>query len=706
MLRHRPLATAVVSILALACVLAVPVLADTISVSDQQIVLRSAPADEAPANGVLLPGGQFTVVGQQGDWVAVQVGTIRGWLPSSLLSTVTTGPVARRLTVNTAVLNARLGPGTEHAILSTVKAGEQYDIAEEKNGWFKIILRNGHFAWVSGDYVLVSTVAANQPPAVIPLPVSSEKVATVAVSAAYVRTGTNTRYEAKGLVRQSTRLPVVDVKDGWVQVVYKTNDLGWVEGSLLKLADVNRPTGEVLYSIGNGAFRIEYPSSGMVDGSVVNLRSGPGLTYPVQAQVRRDDRVIIVGQRDGWYNIVWQGKTYWIYGPLVKGVTNGTGLTIALQATGANAGLVIEGINGTATVAATGQTLIVTLPQEATAASLPVNTGPVRDIAVSGRQVVVNFTNLPNYSVESAAGRTSISFRNLVTAAAWEKRADREVVVFQGTGELWGKLDFSHGLALDLSSSSRLAGLGTENPARVAVDGSGTRIMFERRPARTVLRQGERTLTLELLEPGLAGKVILLDPGHGGMDSGAIGRSAGTYEKTINLAVALLLKGRLEAAGATVHLTRSGDYRLITDAEYLEQEYPKQGAVLDLQRRAELTTTLKPDIFLSIHCNSHPYSREGGTETYYFPDSGNGAESLTLAALVQREVTASLGTADRGVKSQQFWVIKNANTPAALVELAFLSNAAEERMLRAVENQLKAAEALYRALEAYFGGGQ
>lgn len=177
---------------------------------------------------------------------------------------------------------------------------------------------------------------------------------------------------------------------------------------------------------------------------------------------------------------------------------------------------------------------------------------------------------------------------------------------------------------------------------------------------------------------GLEGKVIVVDPGHGGKDPGAVGDD--NKEKDLALAVAKKLKAKLEAAGAKVLMTRTGD------------TYPT------LSDRVAFSKKNKADVFVSIHFNSGS-SSANGIETYYWTTYKN---EKSLATYVQKEVIDSTGLNSRGVKTGNFQVIRENNMQAILVELGFISNPDEEQIIATSEFQNDAAEGIANGLKAYF----
>lgn len=191
----------------------------------------------------------------------------------------------------------------------------------------------------------------------------------------------------------------------------------------------------------------------------------------------------------------------------------------------------------------------------------------------------------------------------------------------------------------------------------------------------------------------LAGTTIVVDPGHGGPDTGAIGAS-GTYEKNNTLPVGLFLADLLRSSGANVILTRSSDVSP-AGADYTESN--------DLQARVQIANQNKADLFVSIHNDSFSNPDAGGTTTYYSADSPVAGKSQILGTNIQQEVVKQLGLYDRKVKSANFYVVKYTSMPAVLVELGYISNPSEEKLLGSADFQKKAAEGIYRGILAYKG---
>lgn len=197
----------------------------------------------------------------------------------------------------------------------------------------------------------------------------------------------------------------------------------------------------------------------------------------------------------------------------------------------------------------------------------------------------------------------------------------------------------------------------------------------------------DQGLAVVMLPPSLAGRSVFLDPGHGGHDPGTMGRVLGLMEKDIVLDVALRLRELLEAAGATVHMSRVGD-------TFVEVNY-----------RPVLARSAGADVFLSIHANAAPSGNDaGGTETFIYTRP-NHPDNARFASAVHRHLVSAIGLTNRGIKQANFGVLRNSFIPSALVEIAFLSRSEEEALLNEAWFRQQVAQGLFNGLVAYFNEG-
>jgi len=170
----------------------------------------------------------------------------------------------------------------------------------------------------------------------------------------------------------------------------------------------------------------------------------------------------------------------------------------------------------------------------------------------------------------------------------------------------------------------------------------------------------------------------MIDPGHGGKDSGAVG-IGGLQEKNIILPISQKLARILQQNGVQVILTRDSDY------------------FVSLQGRVDLADRANADVFISIHTNSAGLQRPdvSGLETYYY-DSG-----LSLARIVHSNILRSVNVRDRGVRRARFYVLRKSSMPSILVEAGYMTGREDIAKLRNPQYQDQMAEAIARGILQY-----
>ena len=174
---------------------------------------------------------------------------------------------------------------------------------------------------------------------------------------------------------------------------------------------------------------------------------------------------------------------------------------------------------------------------------------------------------------------------------------------------------------------------------------------------------------------------VVIDPGHGGQDPGAIG-IGGLRETDVVLDVSKLVKKLLSDKGVKVRLTRNNEVDL------------------DLSPRVSLANATDPDIFVSIHANASRGKRRdiNGLETFYY----SGWKGRLLAKKIQKQILkVSPGSPDRGVRQGRFFVIKNTRMPAVLVEIGFLTGRLDARRLEKSIHRKRLAYAITKGILEY-----
>ena len=195
----------------------------------------------------------------------------------------------------------------------------------------------------------------------------------------------------------------------------------------------------------------------------------------------------------------------------------------------------------------------------------------------------------------------------------------------------------------------------------------------------------------------LSGKVIVLDAGHGGPDGGA-SSSNGVVEKEVTLPISMYLRDFLQQAGAVVVLTRDGDY----DLAQPDTKGWSRRKTEDLKKRVQLVNEQGADMLVSIHLNAIPAKQWTGAQTFYAPRI---KESGQLATLIQEEIKRVLKNTERAAKkTDDIYILRMLERPAVLVEVGFLSNDEEAKLMNTSQYQKQMANAIYQGILRYSSG--
>ena len=217
---------------------------------------------------------------------------------------------AQTLTVTTSVLNVRTGAGTNYSIMSKVYEGDTLEVIGSSNGWYNVKLSSGKTGWVSGDYVSVSGSSSDTSTTI--------KTGIVNTSVLNVRSGASTSYSIIGKVYSGNTVEIIGSSNGWYNIKLSGGKTGWVSGDYVNVGGSSNDTNTTI-------------KTGIVNTSVLNVRSGASTSYSIIGKVYSGNTVEIVGSSNGWYNIkLSSGKTGWVSGDYVNvgGSSNDTSTTI------------------------------------------------------------------------------------------------------------------------------------------------------------------------------------------------------------------------------------------------------------------------------------------------------------------------------------------------------------------------------------------
>ncbi|NLL51441.1 MAG: SH3 domain-containing protein [Peptococcaceae bacterium] len=418
-----------------------------------------------------------------------------------------------------------------------------------------------------------------------------------------------------------------------------------------------------VYSLMRQHMKVE-PAAKIISGrgiitasGALNLRDIPSTSGKVLLAVPQGATVEITAQQGQWYQTTYQNKTGWIFGDYVK-------ITQEFKQGEVKASI---GLNLRQSPSLTAQ-ILMTLP---TGAKIP----------ITGQQ-----NGWYKTIYQGTTGWISAEYVTVcdphTEAPAIDLTPNGKVYILGGPGVI---SETTQQIVEGKTSSQYKDNLKAFPPLPTSLDDPDSEYLYD--PASEVLLD-----PFQGISPGiLQGKKILIDPGHGGPDPGAIGKQK-TYEKFNNLAIALFLRDILTEAGATVSMTRDSDVSVA----------PVYTQTADLQARVALANSIKPDLFISIHNNAMTNRDTKGTSTFYSLENSQKNHSALLAQALQNKLVDTLNTADKGVRTANFYVLKHTKVPAALVEVAYISNPYEEARLKNPIFQKNVATAIFHGVIQYY----
>ncbi|WP_261129630.1 SH3 domain-containing protein [Bacillus sp. Marseille-Q3570] len=557
-----------------------------------------------------------------------------------------------RITVDT--LNVRSGPGLGNPIVAQVHKNKEYPILSESGDWIQI--QTGSIkGWIAGWFAKKTNKFSTDQSDNINS--SSGKWVSSNVDGLNVRSGPDTSFTVLGQIYPHEKFQTIETKGSWTKINYKSNN-GWLASWLIQ--STSHPT------------RTETPSTtdqSVVNVASLNVRNGPGTTSNVIGSVSKGDVVEILDIQNGWYKIKFNKGNGWVAGKYVTKSTEAdttSGTPSTPPSTSSAKAKVSASILNLRDKGSLNGKIIGQLKKNAEVAVLKeqndwsyIEYGKMKGWAASWYLEKNKKTTTPNKN-EDLSKEPSITLLYNGTNLRSGPSTNHTVVARGNKGDQFPVL----------SKQGDWYKIKLSNQQEAYVAGWIASLSGASLPEVAHPTVGDH----------LKGKTIVVDAGHGGHDSGAIGITYGTLEKDLNLSVAKTVSSKLQAAGAKVVMTRD-------DNQYISLPY-----------RVYLAHSNQADAFISLHFNSSIFPSAKGIHSFYYSKLKDAA----LASFLQDELVRQTGLSNRGVAYGNFQVLRTNHQPAALLELGFLSNSQEEHYLRTASYKDKAGHAIYRGLAKYF----
>ncbi|RNB90622.1 N-acetylmuramoyl-L-alanine amidase [Brevibacillus fluminis] len=491
-----------------------------------------------------------------------------------------------------------------------------------------------------------------------------------------VRTGPSLTSSVTTTLPLGTSYTVEKQQGDWLQIRLPSNQIGWVAGWLVK--ETASTTAPAKPAGSAGTVTQKPPVSGQAGTAIqlhvtVNVYAAPNASQAPIGQISEGDQVTVQSSSNGWSQIMYDGMAAWIQPGVAAQSGNPTTPDTSTNPTAPNPPASL----GTIKVNAPAVNL----------RSMPTTDSDLLTTMSLGTVLTVLGADGDWYQVQTPDGKTGWVANWLVTKP--ERTVPSTPPTHSPTAKTVTVLGSDTNIRTGPGTNTAILTRVQTGDKLTLVASSGDWYQIKLANGQigyiaswlvTTDDQPDNSTPIVVKGDELHGKIIVVDPGHGGTDSGATGTSYSTLEKTINLQVALKLRNKLEASGATVIMTRSDD------------------RALTLQQRVDVAITNKANLFVSIHHNTHPNTQTNGSIVFYYNQTTSGK----LASIVQNELVLATNYANLQSRFGDYYVLRENPVISILAEVGFLTNPQEELAVRSDSQQDAAAQGLYTGIVKYF----
>jgi N-acetylmuramoyl-L-alanine amidase len=546
------------------------------------------------------------------------------------------------VTIAENAVNVRNGPGLSYQLVKQANRGEKFTIIKEQGDWIQIQLSAAKTGWVANWVVTrtsngTTTIGSSN---------SNKSTAEANTNQLRVRSGPGTSFRIIGYLNKGQAVSVIDDNENWVKLSAGFGE-GWVAREYLDFNNKSTNTSKeenTNVSIGTGIVT-----------DTLNVRNEPSTTGKVIGKLTKGTTITIYSKGNNWIEIKYANQNAWVSADYVQfgtekqstNPTNGTTGTV----TASNLSVRSDSSLNSDIIGSITQGQKFTILEEKNN-WFKIEYKPGKIGWAAGWYFNKDKANTPQLAKDSKVtilhNGTNIRKDPTVQSNVLQRANEGESFPISSVENDWYEITLPNG------TNGYIAGwLVTTNGTGPGIDKQGA-------------------------EAYLSSKTIVIDPGHGGIDTGATG-AGGTLEKELTLRTAKLLSDKLKAAGADVFLTRSND------------------SYLPLPSRVRMASVHQSDAFISLHYDSNLDRSVRGTTGYYYH-----SYQKKLAEYVYNSTNAQTRLKSRGVRSGDFHVVRENQRQAVLMELGYISNSAEEMTLTSGQFQENAASGIYNGLARYF----
>ncbi|ADF39902.1 N-acetylmuramoyl-L-alanine amidase [Priestia megaterium] len=398
--------------------------------------------------------------------------------------------------------------------------------------------------------------------------------------------------------------------------------------------------------------------SAKVTATSLNVRATPSTSGAIVGKITKGNTVDIVDESKGWAKITYNGKEAWISSQYINKTQ----------------------INSTSTANSASKSAVINASSLNVRSSASTSASIVTNLPRNSKVTVVKESGSWS-QVKTASGQTGwVASQYLQTGSGQSSQTAQSIQITKASN-LRTQPSLSAGIIRVAKAGERFKKVNETNDwVQIQYSASQTAWVSK---GLTAAADSTTSASLPSSSAALKDKIIVVDAGHGGYDPGTSGKSS--IEKNLALTTAKLVASRLANAGANVFMTRSND------------------TFISLSGRVNVSEAKHADAFISIHYNASTSSSANGIASFYYSES----KDKELAKYIQESMAENAPSMkDMGVRFGDYYVTRENNQRAVLLELGFLSNAHDEQIVSSNAYQQQISTGIYQGIARYFAANK
>ncbi|MED4136758.1 SH3 domain-containing protein [Priestia megaterium] len=633
--------------------------AESAKITATSLNVRAMPSTSGAIVGKITKGNTVNIVDESKGWAKITYNGKEAWISSQYInktqtnSTSTVISTSESAVVNASSLNVRSSASTSASVVTNLPRNSKVTVLKESGSWSQIKTAAGQTGWVASQYLQAGS--ASSAPAKDSGSTTS-KSAVVNASSLNVRSSSSTSASIVTNLPRNSKVTVVNESGSWSQIKTAAGQTGWVASQYLQAGSASSAPAKDSGSTSS--------KSAVVNASSLNVRSSASTSASVVTNLPRNSKVTVVNESGSWSQIkTSNGQTGWVASQYLQADSGSSTLAkdFGSTTTTSKSAVVNASSLNVRSSASTGASIVTNLP-------------------CNSKVTVVNESGSWS-QIKTAAGQTGWVASQYLQADSGQSSQPAQSIQITKAANLRSQPSLSAGI-VRVSKAGETFEKVSEANDWVQIQYSASQTAWVSKGL-TAAPGSTTPDNLQSPSAALKDKIIVVDAGHGGYDPGTSGGSS--IEKNLALTTAKLVASRLANAGANVFMTRSND------------------TFISLSGRVDVSEAKHADAFISIHYNSSTSSSANGVMSFYYNES----KDKELAKYIQESMMENVTSMkNQGVRFGNYYVLRENNQRAVLLELGFLSNAHDEQIVSSNAYQQQISTGIYQGIARYFAANK